>query len=118
MDIGGCRHQGVDQSGFGIDANVDLHPKVVLIPLLRLVHLRITRAAIVFCRTGRRDQRRINRRTAFEQESLDHNDCECMTVSESHTPPWSAPGVHRKKGSRVGPNNLATSVDSLNQLEF
>ena len=75
MDISGCRHQGVDQSGFGIDANVGLNPKVVLISLLRLVHLRIARTAIILGRTGRRDQRRIDRRTAFEQKSLGLEDC-------------------------------------------
>ena len=61
---------GVIQSGCGIDPNVSLHPKVVLIFLLRLVHLRITRAAIVFCRTERCNQRGVNRRAAFEHSPL------------------------------------------------
>jgi hypothetical protein len=75
MDISGCRYQGVSQTGFGIDSDVGLHPKVVLSSLLHLVHLRIARTAIILCRTRCSDQRCVNRCTAYEQESLGLEDC-------------------------------------------
>ena len=43
MDISGCRHLGVDQSGFGVNCDTGLRSKVVLVSLLRLVHLRVAR---------------------------------------------------------------------------
>jgi len=43
MNIDGCPYQGVDQSDFGIDSNVDLNPYVEVISVVHLVNLRISR---------------------------------------------------------------------------
>ena len=75
MNISGGRHQGVEQSGFGIDSDVGLNPKVVLISLLRLVHLPIAQTAISLGRTRGSHQPCENRCTASEQESLGLEDC-------------------------------------------
>ena len=69
--IGGCRHQVVLQSGFCVDSDMGPYSKVVLDFLLfGLVHFKIARTALILGRTGRRDQRCVNRGTASERESL------------------------------------------------
>lgn len=58
---GGCRaHHAVYQPRFIINADVRLHAKVILVPLLGLVHFRVALAVLVLGRTGRIDQRCID----------------------------------------------------------
>ncbi len=46
------------------------HPEVPLVPLLRLVHLRVVLAGLVLRRTGRGDQRGIHHRARLQQQAL------------------------------------------------
>jgi len=75
MRIGGCCHRVVHQCGFCVDSDVGLNSKVVLDFLLRLVHLRIARTTLILGRTGRRNQRCVNRGPASEQDSLGLEGC-------------------------------------------
>ncbi|MNU11621.1 hypothetical protein D3C72_2596180 [compost metagenome] len=50
----------MDQAGFGIDTDVRLHSKIVLVSFLGLMHFGITFAVLVLGRTRRVNDRRID----------------------------------------------------------
>ena len=69
IDVGGGADHGMDQPRFGIRSNVGLHPKVPLIALLGLVHLRVPLAGAVLGRTGGGNQGGIDNRAGLEQQT-------------------------------------------------
>lgn len=58
--VGRRTHDAVHQAGLGIGTDMRLHPEEVLVPLLRLVHLRIAFAFLVLGRAGCMDDGRID----------------------------------------------------------
>jgi len=60
----------VDETRFGIHADVRLHPEVPLVPLLGLVHLRVARLVLVLRRTWRCDDRRVDDGAGSHQQAL------------------------------------------------
>src|SRR5712671_2109056 len=61
---------GVDDLLFTIHSDVGLHPEIPLFSLGRLMHLRITLPALVLCRRGRTDDRRIHDRATAHLDAL------------------------------------------------
>ena len=55
MHIGGRRRHGMNQFRLAVDANMRLHAKVPLVPLLGLMHLRIPLLCPILCGTGGTD---------------------------------------------------------------
>jgi len=55
LRVRGCRQLSVCQTGVGVDSDVGLPPKIVLVSLLSLVHLRIARTVLILGRTRRGD---------------------------------------------------------------
>jgi hypothetical protein len=53
-----------------VRADVGLHPKVRLVYILRLVHIRFALARLVLRRTERRDQRGVHHRAGLRQQAL------------------------------------------------
>ena len=70
VGVGRCRQPDVGQARLSIDADVRLHPQIVLIVFLGLMHLWGARATVVSGRTARLNQRRVDRCTVLEQQSL------------------------------------------------
>jgi hypothetical protein len=60
----------VYQPGFGVYADLRFHAEIPLIAFLGRVHLGIAHAARVLGRAERSNQRGINDRTRFEQQTL------------------------------------------------
>jgi hypothetical protein len=53
-----------------VGTDVRFHAKVPILPFLRLMHRRITRFLLVLRRGRRRDDRRVDDRSALEQQPL------------------------------------------------
>lgn len=70
VDVGRRAHQGMHQARVGIRPDMGPHAEVPLVALPGLMHLGITLAAAVLGRTGRGDQRGIDRRAAFEHQAF------------------------------------------------
>ena len=70
VDIGRSADDGVHQARVGIDTDMRLHPKVPLITLLGLVHLRIPLTHAVLDRAGTSNQRGINDRAGLEHPAF------------------------------------------------
>jgi hypothetical protein len=69
-EIASRAHDGVHQARGSINADVRFHPKVPVIALLRLVHLRIKLAILVLLRWWRGDQRGVNNRPLAHHQTL------------------------------------------------
>jgi len=70
VDIGRCADDGVYQVRVGINTDMRLHPKVPLIALLGLVHLRIPITRAVLSRAVRCNKRGIDDRTSLEHQAF------------------------------------------------
>jgi len=70
VDIGRCADDGVHQARVGIDTDMRLHPKVPLVALLGLVHLRISLTRAVLGRAGCCNQSGIHDRTSLEHQAF------------------------------------------------
>ena len=68
VNVGGRSLQMVHQTP-GVGADVQLHPEMPLVPLLRLVHLRIAGVALVPGRRWRRDDGGVNDAALLQQNS-------------------------------------------------
>jgi len=69
IHVGGCGHNRVDQTGFLVDADMDLHPEILLVALLDLVHLWIALLLFVFGGAGGGDQGGIDDRALPHRHS-------------------------------------------------
>ena len=62
-------HQAAHQAGFGIDADVRFHSKIVLVSFLGLMHFGVAFAVLVLGRTRRVNNRRIDHRALAQYQS-------------------------------------------------
>ena len=69
MDIGSRAFDCVNIPRSCIHSGVNLHSMIPLIPLLRLMHLRISGSCTVFRGTGSRNDGSIHNRTAMHQQA-------------------------------------------------
>ena len=70
MHVGRCALYRMHQARFNVHPNVRFHPKVPLVALLGLVHLRVALALAVLGRAGRGNQGRINGRSILERQTF------------------------------------------------
>ena len=69
-DIGGRPDNGMHQARYGVHADVRLHAKMPLVPLVVLVHPRIPRLRLVLGRRWRRDDRGFRDRPLAQRQTL------------------------------------------------
>jgi hypothetical protein len=69
-DISWRRDHRVDQFAAAVDPEVSLHPKVPLLALPGLMHLKIARLLGILCRRRRTDDRRIDDRAGGHLQTL------------------------------------------------
>jgi hypothetical protein len=72
MDVRGRDAGAVDQATVAVYANMDIHAKVPQVPLLGLVHLRVTGLVLILDRGWRSDQRGTDNRTALQPHAIFH----------------------------------------------
>ena len=58
------------QARVGFHADVRFHPKVPMVALFARMHLRVALAILVFCGTGRGNERGVHRPRFFEHQAL------------------------------------------------
>ncbi len=97
--VGRCASYAVDQARIGVHANVGFHPKVPFVPLLRLVHRRVTALPGVLGRRWRFDDRGINQRAFLHHQStLAQRDTDlveqlpCQSVLDQQAPEFEQRG--------------------------
>jgi hypothetical protein len=69
-DVRSRRQDRVDQLRLAVDANVGLHPKVPLVALRHLMHLRVALAILVLGRTRCTDDRRVHDRAVRDLDAV------------------------------------------------